>query len=367
MNILHVISTLALGGAQRLVIEWAAGMQRMGHRADIAVLYRYETAFDALLQAHGVRTLEPGGDLKRYLSWNGFRLLQRYASHYDIIHAHLFPGQLYVAPLRCPTQAKVTTEHDTSNRRRGKWWWRPADRWLYHQYDGIFAISAGVKAALCREVGVAPHRVQVIHNGIAITPPLPRSTSIRQHLGIPDDATVICMIARMEAPKKQHRLLLEALALLQHEGDYHVILAGDGPSRPQLEQQTDALNLRQRVHFLGVRSDVQHILANADIAATLATWEGFSMSALEALAQGTPVIASDVPGMNEVVQHGQSGFLIDNNAPETLISAIRRLSQSHELRQQMGAAGMARAKHFSIERSTQQYLDAYHAIAAARR
>ena len=146
------------------------------------------------------------------------------------------------------------------------------------------------------------------------------------------------------SPEKGFAYLLRALGLLRDRGiDLEVVLAGDGPSRVELERLTDDLRLRDRVRFLGevAHSDVPAVLADLDIFTMPSTWEGFGVSALEASAMELPVVASNIHGIPDVVIDGETGILVPPTDVEALATAIERLAVNAELRRAMGAAGRA--------------------------
>jgi glycosyltransferase involved in cell wall biosynthesis len=132
-----------------------------------------------------------------------------------------------------------------------------------------------------------------------------------------------------------------------------------------LEALAASLGIRERVHFLGRRADVPQLLKLADVYVHSSHWEGFGIAAVEAMAAGVPVIASDVPGLGQVV--GSAGLLFPAGDAECLAKHIRSLLDSEPLRRRLSQAGKERARSFSIEGSVEAYISLYESVLAEER
>jgi glycosyltransferase involved in cell wall biosynthesis len=139
-----------------------------------------------------------------------------------------------------------------------------------------------------------------------------------------------------------------------------LVLAGDGSLRQQLEAQAETLGVTSRVHFLGRRMDVAELLKMADIYVHPAAFEGFGIAAAEALTAGKPVVASNVPGLAQVV--GDAGILVPPGDVETLAAEVRTLINSPDRRQQLSRAAVERGRQFSIETTVAAYIDLYRSV-----
>jgi glycogen(starch) synthase len=140
-------------------------------------------------------------------------------------------------------------------------------------------------------------------------------------------------------------------ALAQCEG-IALVLVGDGPERPELEALVDELGLDDRVRLLGAqpREAVFEVLAAADAELLSSSWENFPHSVVEGLAVGTPVIATDVGGVAEVVTDGVNGLLVQPRDPDALAAAIRRFFSDGALRDRLRAAARASVAEYAPER-----------------
>jgi glycosyltransferase involved in cell wall biosynthesis len=153
---------------------------------------------------------------------------------------------------------------------------------------------------------------------------------------------------------------MNLLRAMTHISDADLVLAGDGELRSQLERQAEALGIAQRVHFLGRRKDVAELLKMADIYVHPPTLEGFGIAAVEAMAAGKPIVATNVPGLAQVV--GDAAVLVPPSDPAALAEQISALIKSREHQEQLGNAASQRAKLFSIENTVDAYIDLYQSV-----
>ncbi|GIW24930.1 MAG: glycosyl transferase [Meiothermus sp.] len=199
----------------------------------------------------------------------------------------------------------------------------------------------------------SPRQMQVVYNGIS-------DLSYRASPG-QRDIPLVSMVARFAVPKN-HGLLLQALAGLQ-ERPWEVELIGDGPLQSFAEEQAIRLGIRNRVHFVGARTDVAERLAQAHIFVLTSNYEAFPLSILEAMRAGLPVVASNVGGVAEAVIDGETGFLVPRGDLQALRSRLAQLIDNPQLRRQMGMAGRARYEaHFTLEQMLDKILAVYEKV-----
>lgn len=142
-------------------------------------------------------------------------------------------------------------------------------------------------------------------------------------LGIPADAHLALAVGRLDPQKGVVDLLAAAERVIPHSAAWHLALAGDGPCRKWLlNQLTTSPQLGGRVHWLGIRNDVPGLLKAANVLVLASLWEGMPNVILEAMAAGRPVIATAVEGSEELVQPGQTGWLVPPGDPESLSMAL---------------------------------------------
>lgn len=282
------------------------------------------------------------------------RPLARLMRGFDIVHTHLFPAQLWGAlgGWRCGRTRLLTTEHGTPHFRR-RFWFRPLDAWMYSRYEMIACISEATAESLTGWCPGTVTKIRVIHNGI----PLERfagASPVRLEKSAPGRLRLV-FVGRMEV-QKDHATLLRAVAQVP---DVQLLLVGNGPLRPQLEELAGDLGIAERVIFLGHRADVPEVLKACDVYVHSTNADGFGIAACEAMAAGLPVIASNVPGLAQVVEG--AAILFPRGDHEALAAELRLLVASPDRRNQMRAAGLVRAQCFSIEKTVDDYLEMYRA------
>ncbi|KAB2888958.1 MAG: glycosyltransferase family 4 protein [Desulfobulbaceae bacterium] len=189
------------------------------------------------------------------------------------------------------------------------------------KYDYNLAIDARV---------VVESSLEMIHNGIHDVCYSPNNSST-------DNNVRIIMVARFEAPKCQIKLI-QALAMVEQE-DWTMEFVGDGPGMSVCKDEALSFGLEKRILFSGACDDVSQRLSNSDIFVLISDWEAFPLTILEAMRAGLPIIASQVGGIPEAVEHAVNGFLIPRGDTDTLVNAMRDLITSAEMRQNMGKRG----------------------------
>jgi glycosyltransferase involved in cell wall biosynthesis len=212
--------------------------------------------------------------------------------------------------------------------------------------------------AQAREKGYFPCRANVVYQGFddRLFGQLPRSGEARATLNIPHDATLVVALGRLIEVKGIHILAGAADDLLATRPEAHLVIAGDGPLRPQIQEIVSRAACRDRIHLPGAlpRGQVAQLLADADlfvnpgIVDSTGRAEGLGITTIEAMASGLPCVGSRVGGIAETIIDGTTGFLVAPGDQSELVRAIARLNDDAELRKQMGAA----AKKLAGERFT---------------
>jgi glycosyltransferase involved in cell wall biosynthesis len=230
---------------------------------------------------------------------------------------------------------------------------RIAARWC----QVVVAVS-GFEAETGRSLGVLPRgRYEVVPNGIDIA----RFAQPRR----PVPGRMV-MVGRLAAPKR-HDVAVRALQVLRAtHPDAELHLVGDGPQRAQVVQLARDLGMEGAVRFLGDRSDVPDILAEASCAVLVSDYEGCPLAVLEAMAAGLPVVVNDAGGLDEVVRRGRTGFVV-GTSPEEIAAAVGRLLDDPDHAATMGEAARQEAlRSFSIQRMVDHTASIYDELVAVR-
>lgn len=350
-RILHLITRLPIGGAERLLVDVVRRLDPMRYESAVCCIQaRGELA--AELERAGVPVFCLDRMQSKRFDWRAVadlaRLLRR--ERISLVHSHLYHANLYgrLAAFVAGVPA-VATVHNVYTRR--KLHRRLLNKLLSRITARVIAVSEDVRDDLVEYDGIDPGRIVTIHNGIDLTrieTPITRQEA-RARLGIPDDALAIGCVGRLEE-QKGHRYLLDACAVLKEEFPLKMILVGDGRLRKELEDHASALGVAPWTSFLGARHDVADILKALDIFAMPSLWEGLSVAMLEAMAAGLPIVISDVGGVSKALGNGEYGLKVPPGDAAALATAIRLLCQQPERRRALGLSARQRVRaEFDVE------------------
>lgn len=353
MKILHVITSLRTGGAEKLMVDLLPRLKAYGHEVDLLLFDGTDTPFRRSAEAAGIKVFDLGKGGSVYSPVKFFKLLP-YLRKYDVVHTHNTAPQLFAAlgSVLCSV-VLCTTEHTTSNRRRGWRWYAAIDRWMYGRYRKVICISQKAEDNLREFIGDSKAEITTINNGVDITKYALASTSPELNKIAPDSKKLI-MVAGFRWEKDQDTII-KALPLLPR--DFHLFLVGDGVRRQECENLAKQQGVSERVHFMGLRSDVANLLHAADYIIMSSHFEGLSLSSVEGMSVGKPFLASDVDGLREVVKG--AGILFPHQDSAALAEEILKLDQSPELYQSVVQKCYNRALLFDISKMVDGYSKIY--------
>lgn len=359
MKILHVINRMGIGGAEKLLTELLPLQLQQGHEVAVVRLATGEFDFVKRLEKTGINIVSLGKNENDIYNPLFIFKLSKYIEEYDIIHVHLFPSQYWVALAAILFRSKarlVTTEHNTDNRRRNIRIFKWIDKIIYKRYDAIIAISDKTNKMLSDYLN-CKDRIHTVSNGIDISQIVKSKPIERKYLTGIEECTVIVQVARFSEQKDQDTLIRSMNML---PSSYHVFFVGDGIRRKICEKLSEQEGVMDRVHFLGTRNDVFRILKVADIVVMSSHWEGFGLAAVEGMAAGKPVIASDVPGLAEVI--GGAGLLFEHENVSMLAEQISSLMMDSKFYRTIACQCALRAKKYDIHTMSEKYEQIYHQI-----
>jgi len=360
MRILQIINSMSSGGAEKLLVDTCRKMASLGHTIDVFLLRSEETHLLAVIrEMPGVNIITQAQYPGIYNPYWILKLRRHLRNHsYDAVQVHLFPAFYWSGLAGWLAGRKIRlfyTEHNTTNRRRKVALMKIADRFVYRRYHRIITISDAVDESLKHHLGDTRVPITKIYNGInleEIKQALPYPPGFFK---LPEDSRTLLQVSSFTPQKDQATLIR---SLLHLPSKYHVFLIGDGPTRRACASQTKALNLENRVHFMGIRNDVPRLLKSADLVILASHFEGLSLSSVEGLASGKPFLASDVPGLREVVTG--AGVLFPDGDEKALTNMILKLETDHGLRNEIVKNCVERAEKFNISTMVEAYLDIYY-------
>jgi glycosyltransferase involved in cell wall biosynthesis len=356
IKIFYVIDSFDMGGAQRQLLEVMRGLNPRRYQAVVCPLWPL-MALEADYQQTGwpIIRVHKRSQLDVSVIWRLAREMRAFRPH--LVHTWLFTGNLWgrLAAALARVPGVIASERTVVPKEKSR-------------QDGSFfnCILAGVSDIITansqeglREIqfvsGITAPALKVIYNGVDLEHFNNRrvqstTSELRKSLGIESDSLILGNIGRLTEQKGQD-VLLQAARLLVHGGkNLKVVIVGGGPRRQELDNLAEKLGLHGSVLFLGPRSDIPQLLSLFDIFVLPSRWEGFPNVVLEAMAMAKAVVATDVAGVSELVEHEVTGLLVKSGDPHHLAQAIRRLMDAPALAAQMGVAGRQRVeRHFSVE------------------
>lgn len=348
MRILHVILSLEIGGAQRLLSDLLP-LQKQYNEVKLLVFNGVDTSFQTSIEASGIDII----DLHCRNFYNPLivKKLLHFIKQCDVVHVHLFPTLYWVAlaAYQCRGVKLVYTEHSTHNKRRDKILFRPIERYIYSKYDKLISISQQTQNSLMEwlKAKQCDKRFVVIENGVNLT-------VFSSVTPVPTDKKQIIMVSRFAQMKDQETVIR---AMKDVKEDAELVLVGDGPNKEHCEEVARELGLVNRVRFLGKRSDIPELVVQAHIGVQSSIWEGFGLTAVELMAAHKPVVATNVNGLKQVVEG--AGYLFEVGDSKALAFHINELLENETVYAVVADRCYERAKEYDICKMVVRYQEVY--------
>lgn len=353
MKILHVITSLQTGGAEKLMVDLLPRLRAAGHDISLCLFDGVDTPFKSEIQKSGIPLIEFSRGRSVYHPINLIRL-RKLLQDYDIVHTHNYAPQIFAAIASIGRHVRlVTTEHGGSNRRRKYKFYAHIDRWMYHRYNQVICIADKTRQNLSAFVGDSVRNLTVINNGVDVQKYASAIPSDSLEKIAPGSRKII-MVAGFRWEKDQDTVIR---ALKHLPTDFHLFFVGDGSRRSELETLASQLGLTERVHFMGVRTDVAELLHAADYIVMSSHFEGLSLSSVEGMSIGKPFLASDVDGLREVV--AGAGILFPHGDYQTLANEILGLESSPDTYTAVANTCHQRAANYDISGMVEGYMAIY--------
>jgi glycosyltransferase involved in cell wall biosynthesis len=346
LRVAHVTLGLEVGGQERLLVEMARHADHARFDWTVIVLGP-RGALAIAVEDAGARVvaldIPPGF---RPGVWRQLAKLFR-DERFDIVHTHDDRPLIYGMPAAwwAGIRTRIHTHHHgrlPPITRRQRWLIRLASR-----YAQRFVCVSHDSAHYMIEQGVNASRVETLWNGIDLT---------RFAFQGPNAHGPIVTVARLSPEKDIANLLHAAKRVIADFPNARFEIAGDGPCRSELTRLTEELRLTEHVHFHGTISDIPALLARAALFVLPSQSEGISLTLLEAMARGLPVVTTHVGGNPEVVEHDTTGLLVPAGDPDALAQAISAFLRDPARGKQMGIAGRQRVEfNFDIRKMMARY------------
>jgi glycosyltransferase involved in cell wall biosynthesis len=232
-----------------------------------------------------------------------------------------------------------------------------------HLDNRVIAVSNTVRDAEIRNAGASPDRVVTIYNGIAQQETAidrdKAASQLRAEFHLADEARVIVVVGRLH-PQKGHEQLLKCFAAIRADDPSpYLLIVGDGPLREVLNRHAHNLDVAPYVIFAGNRQSPMELVAGADVFVLPSLWEGMPNAILEAMLVGTPVVATHVGGVSELLDE-TSGLVVPPGDIDALTHAVKQVLTDRTLADSLSVHAQERvAQHFTIARTQQQIEQIY--------
>lgn len=311
--------------------------------------------------------------LTRLHSINGLRQILRFRSYLkrnriEVIHAFMTKTAIFgvLAARWSPCRAVLTSRLSTG------YWYTPsallAFRYLNRHTTRVFANSEAAKRSAVDAERLDPDRIDVIYNGVDMLryAATAGDASFCHGIGIRPDAPVVGSVANLRPVKDVALFLRAAKAIAAEVPDALFMVVGTGPQREELGLLAADLGIADKVFFSDGRGTVPDYLRRFSVACLTSKSEGFSNAILEYMAAGLPVVATDVGGNAEAIEHGCTGYLVRDRSPEAIAAPVIQLLRDHSGRAVMGQRALDRCRRlFSIETYIRRMQDYYRDLAAS--
>jgi len=337
LNVLHLALNSSIGGTERMVLSLAGHLNKDLFQSLICTLVGDGTLIAEArrcgipavdLRMRGAFDIRIIGKLKRLIKRERVDILHTYLYHANILGR--FIGRWFAVP------AVISTQRSTDNWRA--FHHRVIDRWTAGMADVIVSNSLAGKRRLVQTENIPEDKIKVIYNGIEVDAAGAgaRGAALKKSLGIEHGTRVIMSVANLKQSKGLAYLIRAMPHVLRFYPDTRLVIVGYGPLRAELEALSRAVGVADTVIFAGYQSDAVGHIAFCDIFVLPSLWEGTPVALMEAMALGKPVVASDVGGVSEIVDHFHTGFLVPPEDAVWISEAVLTLLSNPHLSRKLG-------------------------------
>ncbi len=346
LHVLEVVGNAIVGGMERHVQMLIEGLLLQQFR--VSALCPFESRFTTALRAAGcpvhIATLEESLDWRSLLT--ATELIRR--QQVDLVHSHLF-NATFLASLSSSLMGvpAAITVHGMAI--------SPEEVALARLTGAHLITVCNAAYSVGLSLGLPDEQISLIPNGVdtRFFRPDIDAAPFRRRLQLPEGAPVVGMVARLAREKGPDQFIRAASLVAACRQDVHFVLVGEGPLRRDLAREVEALGLGQRFHLVGLAQDTRGIYPALDVVCLPSRMEGQPLTLLEAMAAARPVVATSVGGIPELVQMGETGWLVAQGDMRTMADQVLWLLENPERAREMGLAGRQRVTEaFEIRAQT---------------
>ena len=370
MRILQLVTRNELRGAEVFAGQLSERLCGRGHQVVQAALYRLLDSSDHLT-LRDVPQVELLGRIKGRIELGALVRLRTLLRDFrpDVIQANGFHALKYASLLRRMSRPKppiIYRNISVASRWTTRFCQRAWGSWVCRPVSYVLSVSEASAEDFAAYYRVPAERVRVVRRGIEI-PDQADANAMRERLrglvAAGPEARLLCHVGGFTR-EKNHQGLLDAFGQLHDVcPNAHLLLFGDGPLRNEIQSRATAAGLTTSVHFFGYRDDARDLVAGADVMLLCSHIEGIPGVVLEAAARRVPAVCTDVGGVSEFVQDGQTGLLVPAGDMPALARAAVRLLEDDALRRQIGENAYQRVReHYDMQRTVDQFEAIYRQV-----
>jgi len=367
-TVLHLISPIGFFGAENVMVQLAKELCSLKYKVYVGILgntqgSHREAAQEAEKHGLNVEIFRCNGKLdiktifriRQYIKHNGI----------SIVHSHGYKSNFYsiLASARMNIK-KVTTCHNWLGDDLKMRFYTRLDKALLNRFDRVVVVSNDLRDKISKKAA-SQDKVIVINNGVDIDKFkfASRDSEIKESMGLREGEPVIVSIGRLTEEKGLIYLIKAFVKIVSEYPRAKLLIVGDGPLRSFLELEIKSLELENNVIFAGIRNDIPEILAMANVFVLPSLEEAMPMALLEAMAAKSPIVATGVGAISNIIKDRYSGLIVEPKDPFALSRSILCLLQNKDMARSFGENSYNSVKNnFSANRMAQEYAKAYNNI-----
>ena len=361
IRVLMLVDSLYQAGAERMVVGLATHLPREQFQVTVCTTRRFgPSPLADEIHSAGIEWL--GLDRRSRFDLLPFAKLASYLrrNEVDVIHSHMLGSNVWGTLIGRMCRVPVLIAHEHGWSYEGNRFRRLIDGRVIGRLSSAFIAGSNADRERMIQLEKVPSEKAIVIPGAYIPRrDRHRDDDLRTQLGIPAGAPVVGTMQLLR-PEKALEVLVEAFSILTGSlPGAHMIIAGDGACRPALEQAASTLGVAERVHFLGMRQDLEDVLSAFDVAAISSDNEGTSLFALECMVHGVPLVSTDVGGPREFLKDGVSVLLVPRRDPRALAAALQSVLRRPERGRELAQAAQRKSAEFTIDRIVPLYEELY--------
>ncbi len=352
MHVCHIVRHAQIAGTEKHVMLLATRLDKTNFTAHVCA-FEFGDLVDRLKAECIQTTVIPGSHSILHF----VKLVLFLKKHsFDIIHCHS-GGYACVAAKLAGCKRIIYTKHGIGFTREELQRRTIVRKWRDHLVDKCvdkyIAVTKHDGTILARVLQIDRSKIVVIYNGV-------EQLVLDAEPLVEQRGPVIGVVGRLTRQKGIAYLIKAVPAIIRRFGTLRVLIVGSGEEEMPLRRLAENLGVSQNIEFLGYRKDAAHVISRMDVFVLPSVWEGFPYVLLEAMILKKPIIATDIFGINEIVEHGRTGLLVDPSNPKSIAAAVLALLLDKEKARTLGIAAHRRVlERFTVDRTVSQIEQLY--------